>query len=181
MDAAVSAGWIGLVGTTVGAGGALLGGWMQQRHQVKTAREERRHVLAITAAEAALAELFEMQREVRICIEPPSEGESTEQIRRIHGWQTKINLLMQRVPDADVRQRVCEAVALSYLFPRGTPHISSSEWQIYAMCMSSDAVECLGAYLREEPLPPRPEKVAEARHRLIEDVGRITNWFISSR
>ncbi|MFB8029456.1 MULTISPECIES: hypothetical protein [unclassified Streptomyces] len=39
MDATVTAGWFGLIGVAVGASGALVGGWLQQRYQAKTAVE----------------------------------------------------------------------------------------------------------------------------------------------
>jgi hypothetical protein len=67
MDATVAAGWIGLGGAAVGASAALLGGWIQQVHQARTARAELRDQRGYEAARTALAELYVLRQHVHAC------------------------------------------------------------------------------------------------------------------
>lgn len=65
MQTEVLVGLIGFSGAVVGAGGALLGGWLQQRHQAAVAQEQREAARAglleergRAAGERALSELY---------------------------------------------------------------------------------------------------------------------------
>lgn len=49
VDATVTAGWFGLIGAAVGASRALVGGWLQQLYQAKTAKQQRRDERRFTA------------------------------------------------------------------------------------------------------------------------------------
>ncbi|MGW4437026.1 hypothetical protein ACWELO_14880 [Streptomyces sp. NPDC004596] len=64
MQTETLVGLIGFGGAVVGAGGALLGGWLQHRQQADTARRERWEGYARKAAETTLTELLTAQEEM---------------------------------------------------------------------------------------------------------------------
>ncbi|GGX94787.1 hypothetical protein GCM10010298_70290 [Streptomyces microflavus] len=58
----MAAGWFGLIGATVGASGALMGGWLQQRYQAKPAKDQRRNERRLAAGQVALDMLVRLRR-----------------------------------------------------------------------------------------------------------------------
>ncbi|MDX3854008.1 hypothetical protein [Streptomyces sp. AK02-01A] len=154
MDASV---WVaavfGLAGTGIGGGLSVWSSAMAQRQQAAHTREEQRQARASTAIEAALAELFEVQREARR-VTPEDQARS----RLLHERMLTVQVLMQRVPDADLRTRVREDTFLMPLSPPDDTR-TRQERRVDILYLSADAIACLGANLRGEPIPPRTDRV----------------------
>lgn len=163
----------GLVGTGVGGGLSVWSSAMAQRQQAVRAREERQQVRASTAVEAALAELLEVQRDAR---RAGPLDEARQQL--LHERALHVQVLMQRVPDAALRTRVREATLLMPLAPPGDTR-TSQERRVDIMLLCADAIACLGAYLRAEPLPPPAERLQTLRNLWpFDDIGSIGNAFM---
>ncbi|MGW2618674.1 hypothetical protein [Streptomyces sp. NPDC001500] len=158
MDASVWVGAVfGLVGTGVGGGLSIWSSAMAQRQQAVRASEERQQVRASTAVETALTELLEIQRDVRRA-GPLDDARQ----QSIHERVLHVQVLMQRVPDAALRTRVREDTLFMPLAPPGDTR-SSQERRVDIMLLCADAIACLGAYLRTEPLPPPAERLRTLR------------------
>ncbi|MGW7668209.1 hypothetical protein ACWGJX_13900 [Streptomyces sp. NPDC054775] len=149
MDASV---WVvavfGLVGTGVGGGLSVWSSAMTQRQQAARAREDRQQVRASTAVEAAMAELLEIQRDAR---RAGALDEARQQL--LHERVLHVQILMQRVPDAALRTRVRQDTLFMPLAPPDDTR-TSQERRADILLLCADAIACLGAYLRTEPLPP---------------------------
>ncbi|MEV6297729.1 hypothetical protein AB0M41_47085 [Streptomyces sp. NPDC051896] len=158
MDASV---WVaavfGLAGTGVGGGLSIWSSAIAQRQQAVRAHEERQQVRASTAVEAALAELLEVQRDAR---RAGPLDEARQQL--LHERVLHVQVLMQRVPDAALRTRVREDTLFMPLAPPGDTR-TSQERRADIMLLCADAIACLGAYLRTEPLPPPAERLQTLR------------------
>lgn len=160
MDASVWVGAIfGLVGTGVGGGLSVWSSIVAQRQQAIHQREDRRQALATSAVEAALAELFQIQRAARRAI---PEEEAQAAARLLHERVLNVQIVMQRVPDAELRDRVREDTLLMPLSPPGDTR-TRQERRVDIMLLCADAIACLGAYLRSEALPLRVERVGAIR------------------
>ncbi|MGW5970025.1 hypothetical protein [Streptomyces sp. NPDC055186] len=158
MDASVWVGAVfGLVGTGVGGGLSIWSSAMAQRQQAVRAREERQQVRASTAVEAALAELLKVQRDAR---RAGPLDEARQQL--LHERVLHVQVLMQRVPDAVLRTRVREDTLFMPLAPPDDTR-TSQERRVDIMLLCADAIACLGAYLRTEPLPPPAEGIQALR------------------
>ncbi|MEV0598566.1 hypothetical protein AB0I82_04580 [Streptomyces sp. NPDC050315] len=158
MDASVWVGAVfGLVGTVVGGGLSVWASVVAQRQQAAHARKERRRARTSTAIEAALTELFEVQRDARRAGPMDSARE-----RQLHERVLNVRVLLQHVPDAALRSRVQEDTFLMPLDPPGDTR-TKQERRADIMLLSADAIACLGAYLRGEPLPPRADRVTAVR------------------
>ena len=128
-----------------------------QRRQAAQAREEQRQTRADTATEAALTELLEIERDAR------RAGPNDEARKHLlHERTLCIQVLMQRVPDVGLRDRVrgdCLLMPLS--LPDDTRTWEQRRADRIHLCR--DAIACLGAYLRGEAMPPRTGQVEEIR------------------
>ncbi|MFE7361487.1 hypothetical protein [[Kitasatospora] papulosa] len=153
MDATVTAGWFGLIGATVGASGALVGGWLQQRYQAKTAKEQRRDERRFTAGRTALDMLIRLRRVAANRTEGHTENEAAW-VDELVEWTTTFDAALLVVPGADeMRERVFEVVRhLGFYDSLGQNHSEANLW-IDSTC--KEAIELLSAFLREEPMPPR--------------------------
>ncbi|MFM9698843.1 hypothetical protein [Streptomyces europaeiscabiei] len=150
MQAEVSAGLIGLAGAVIGAGGALLGGWLQQRHQAQTAKAERREERRYTAGQVALDMLIRLRQATASRTEDQeSEDAWTD---AFIDWTVTFDAALYVVPDGnEMREQVFEIVRLiGYYEALGQTHQESNLW-IDALCR--EAIGALSAFLREEPLP----------------------------
>ncbi|MEU0844805.1 hypothetical protein ABZ370_35775 [Streptomyces sp. NPDC005962] len=150
MEAEVSAGWIGLIGASVGAAGALLGGWLQQRHQAKISKEERREGRRLATGQSALDMLIRLRQATANRTDTP-EGEDAWTDAFVD-WTVTFDAALYVVPDGDeMREQVFEIVRLiGYYESLGQTHRESNLW-IDALCREALAV--LSAFLREDPLP----------------------------
>jgi hypothetical protein len=157
MDATVAAGWIGggaaLVGALVGAGGAVLGGWVQHRQQVATARDDRQEAYARAAGEATLTHLLQLHRSTgdtlqRWDVTAENTGWREDQLHHIR----EIEMSSYLIPVAELRTRVMEVVALVLFARRDGEQLD----QVALMVgISNEGVNLVASYLRGEPLPPR--------------------------
>lgn len=174
MDASVWVGAVfGLVGTGVGGALSIWSTVMTQRQQAAQARQEQREARASTAMEEVLTELFEVQRDAR------RAGPDNEARRHLlHERVLNVQVLMQRVPDADLRTRVREDTFFMPLLPSGDSR-TWEERRVDRMYLCADAIACLGARLRGEPMPRRTDRV-EAMRALwpFSDVGSDRETFI---
>ncbi len=163
MDGSVWVGAVfGLVGTGVGGGLSIWSSTMAQRQQIRNARDEQRRMRASSAVESALAELFEVQRDARRATPQETGEEGQQRSRLLHDRVLKVQLLMQRVPDAGLRMRVREDTFFMLLSPPDDTR-TRQERRVDIIELCGDAVACLGAYLRDEPIPPRTERVESLR------------------
>ncbi|MEU8837213.1 hypothetical protein [Streptomyces sp900116325] len=158
MEASVWVGAVfGLVGTGVGGALSIWSAAAAQRQQAAHAREERRQVRASAAVEAALTELFEIQRDAR------RAGPDSETRRhQLHERVLNIQVLMQRVPDAALRDWVREATVFMPLSPAGDTR-TWEDRRVDRMYLCADAIAALGAYLRVESTPARVGRVEAIR------------------
>ncbi|WP_030257067.1 hypothetical protein [Streptomyces violens] len=158
MEASVWVGAVfGLVGTGIGGALSIWSAVMTQRQQAAHTREEQRQARASAAVEAALTELFEIQRDAR-----RAGPDSETRRQQLHERVLNIQVLMQRVPDAGLRDRVREASFFLPLSPAGDTR-SREERRVDSMYLCADAIACLGAYLRAEAMPARTGRVEEIR------------------
>ncbi len=73
-----------------------------------------------------------------------------------------VQVLMQRVPHAELRERVRVTTLYLPLCPPGDTR-SWEEQRVDRIYLCADAIACLGAYLRGEPLPRPAERVTQVR------------------
>ncbi|MER6560562.1 hypothetical protein ABT300_23065 [Streptomyces sp. NPDC001027] len=158
MDASVWVGAVfGLAGTGIGGALSIWASVMTQRRQADHEREGQRQARASAAVEAVLTELFEIQRDAR------RAGPDSDTRRvALHERVLNIQVLMQRVPDAALRDRVREAALFLPLSPAGDTR-TWEERRVDRMYLCADAIACLGAYLRGEPMPARVSRISEIR------------------
>jgi len=150
VQAEVSAGLIGLAGAVIGAGGALLGGWLQQRHQAQTAKAERWEERRYTAGQAALDMLIRFRHATASRIND-DEGVDAWTEAFVE-WSVTFDAALYVVPDGDeMRKRVFGIMGVAgYYEDLGQNHSEAALW-IDALCR--EAIGVLSAFLREEPLP----------------------------
>lgn len=174
MDASVWVGAVfGLIGTGVGGGLSIWSSAMAQRQQTVRAHEERQQIRATTAVETALAELLEVQRDARRA-GPLDDARQ----RLLHERVLHVQVLMQRVPDAALRTRVREDTLFMPLAPPDDTR-TSQERRADTMLLCADAIACLGAYLRTEPLPPPTERLQTLRNLWpFDDIGSDRSTFM---
>ncbi|SEC34741.1 hypothetical protein [Streptomyces sp. KS_5] len=154
MQAEVSAGLIGLAGAVIGAGGALLGGWLQQRQQALTAKAERREERRYTAGQAALDMLIRFRHATASRIND-DEGVDAWTEAFVE-WLVTFDAALYVVPDGDeMRKRLFGIMGFIGCYEDlGHNHSEASLW-IDDLCR--EAIGVLSAFLREEPLPePSP-------------------------
>ncbi|MFJ8507717.1 hypothetical protein [Streptomyces avermitilis] len=150
MQTETLVGLIGFGGAVVGAGGALLGGWLQQRHQAKSAKEERRAERRHAAGQAALDMLIRFRHATASRIND-DEGVDAWTEAFVE-WSVTFDAALYVVPDGEaMRKRVFGIMGfVGYHEDLGQNHSEASLW-IDALC--KEAIGVLSAFLREEPLP----------------------------
>ncbi|WP_328939204.1 hypothetical protein OG288_36900 [Streptomyces tauricus] len=150
MQTETLVGLSGFGGALVGAGGALLGGWLQQRLQAKTAKAERREERRYTAGQTALDMLIRLRQATASRTED-QEGEDAWADAFVD-WTVTFDAALYVVPDGDqMREQVFQIMRLIGFYEAlGQTHQESNLW-IDSLC--KEAIEVLAAFLREEPLP----------------------------
>ncbi|REK88253.1 hypothetical protein DY245_22395 [Streptomyces inhibens] len=159
MEAEVSAGWIGLIGASVGAAGALLGGWLQHRQQKDTARQERWEGYARAAGEATLTELLAAQEEMTAWWSSftglDDEANDLYGIILERGRTAKhCSLLIPEAIELRARLKTVLAVMTDYKCapPGDEPEaLIHFKWSYRA---TQEGIESIATFLRGEPLPP---------------------------
>ncbi|MDX3233224.1 hypothetical protein [Streptomyces sp. ME19-01-6] len=185
MEAEVSAGWIGLIGASVGAAGALVGGWFQQRYQAKMAREDREEARndlleerGRTAADKALAELYALRRHVVTWKIGWSAVERVEWVQEGHTYADDAELNAALIPKAaELRERLRDALIAIRRSMFIDAHEAGNEPYLSEFD-TEHAIELLSAYMRGDGLPQptlREERAGverDMRQRLYEEEER---------
>ncbi|WP_333772378.1 hypothetical protein [Streptomyces sp. IBSBF 3136] len=164
MSAEVTAAWIGglagLGGALVGAGSALLGGWLQQRHAAKTARRERQEGYSRAAQETTLSELLQLQQSVMDFLgehERATEGEIIELVNRVvrHTHAARASgMLILGTPDLVRRlDEVFRLLAASSQIHQEPDQRIPRLIEFY-LSGSEEGLAILSAFMRGEDLPP---------------------------
>ncbi|MFE7183153.1 nitroreductase family protein [Streptomyces erythrochromogenes] len=148
--------WVGLIGfggAVVGAGGALMGAWLQQHHQAKTAKNERMEARGYSAGEKALAELYQLRQhlvESGVAGEVPPERQPWRFIAVTHLDEAELAVML--MPGAPlIHERVVEVLVLAKRFElAGQDRQRQIRWIKH--CTAS-AIDMLSAHMRGEPIP----------------------------
>ncbi|MFI5979176.1 hypothetical protein [Streptomyces sp. NPDC051452] len=158
MQAETLAGLMGLAGAVVGAGGALLGGYLQQHHQAKTAKEQRRDERRYTAGQAALEMLIRFRHASMKRTEDVDSALAFSEA--LVEFVTTFDAALYVVPDGDeMRRRVLGTIGLAAGYME--PHHPNSEDKSWIDTCCKEAIGVLSAFLREEPLPEPSQRFLE--------------------
>ncbi|MFF7452402.1 MULTISPECIES: hypothetical protein [unclassified Streptomyces] len=165
MSVEVTVGVIGLVGAALGAGGAVAAGWVQQWQTAKYAVRDRREQRAITLGEEALLQLVHLQRELEMAAEARLLGADPDIADLIRRFGRDAETALIRLPGApDLQKHMNFYFFHINGYIRADRHgelLAENEWpaddklrQIaWAQLFAEQAVNTLGAFLREEKLP----------------------------
>ncbi|MCX5234427.1 hypothetical protein OG824_04160 [Streptomyces prunicolor] len=169
MDAEVTAGWIGLVGASVGAAGALLGGWFQQRWQAKTAREERHEGYSRQSGETALDAFVQMQQAIYAYVRdhPHEDGgdHKAEVLDKTAGFAHVARSQIMLITRASkLRERLDEVLQVLIGFTAAAPAEGQTVERVrnsWILQASQEGMDVLSAFMRDEPIPKRSETFIE--------------------
>jgi hypothetical protein len=157
-------GWIGLGGATIGAGAAILGGWIQQRQQVKTDRQKLIEERGQTAGHEALAVLYALRRHIASW-DPGLDAEGREAwVLSGQEMADEADMAVGLVPESrEIRVRMEEA--LSVVRSRlGQDRLRTTSEAYSTAILTTHAIDILQTFLRGgEPLPPRSLQVERLR------------------
>ncbi|QHA04602.1 hypothetical protein GQF42_16045 [Streptomyces broussonetiae] len=163
MQTETLVGLIGFGGAVVGAGGALLGGWLQQHYQDKAAKELRRDERRYATGQTALEMLIRFRHaSMKRTEDADSDLAFSEALVE---FVTTFDAALYVVPGGDeMRRRVLGTIGLAaaYMEPR-RPNSEDKSW-IDTCC--KEAIGVLSAFLREEPLPEPSQRFLE-QHELM--------------
>ncbi|MFN1193237.1 hypothetical protein ACK03K_33790 [[Kitasatospora] papulosa] len=163
MNASVWIGAVaGIVGTATGGALSIWSGRWTHKAQERSARTAQQRTRAAAAAEAALTELLEIHRDFRVA-RTSDEQEWQERLRRLHDRIVRVQVLLHSIPDSRLRTRVREDTFYMPLSPPDDIR-TGSERRVAIIDLCADAVACLGAFLRDEGLPPRSAGVESTRN-----------------
>ncbi|MFH9677381.1 hypothetical protein ACH4L5_34640 [Streptomyces sp. NPDC017405] len=169
-----SSAWVGavfgLTGTVIGGTLSIWSTVAAQRRQARLARDEQRQTRAAAAAETALTELLEIERDARRA-GPDDEARA----RLLHERILSIQVLLQRVPDTYLRDRVTDSCLLMPLHPPQDTR-TWEQRRVDRIHLCRDAVACLGAYLRGEVTPSPTEPIIRILT-LFPHIGKGTFFF----
>ncbi|WP_369271123.1 hypothetical protein AB5J55_14760 [Streptomyces sp. R11] len=165
MDAGVWVGAIfGLGGTALGGGLSIWASISAQRHQAKAARELVVSQRVDAAADSVIQMFFQIKQHVR---GRPPEGE-TEGHQRIQRWEkslqdqvSKLEPILLRIRDREFRLRLTQVAEFLAWSDVTEPQLGGSVTILSALC--DHALDCLGAFVRDEPLPAEEGGMAWAR------------------
>ncbi|MDF3294214.1 hypothetical protein [Streptomyces silvisoli] len=157
----------GLVGALVGAGGSIATTLATQRYQRAEARREQREKLARETVEAISHEFVALHE---LAWTYPAEGAPLEVMRPFrlmaNEHHQRILLALPRLPDRALAERVGDIAMASALTFQGGEG-SYLDRRQGAVSVPYEGLSCLGAFLREDPLPPPTDytQVVMARRR----------------
>jgi hypothetical protein len=156
----LAVGWIGLGGAAIGAGAAILGGWLQQRQQAKADREQRREERRYSNGQTALEMLIRFREaNMRRTEDPESMRDFTEALVE---FVMAFDAALYVVSDGgEMRSRVMRIMGVAAdSIDLGPAHQESKTW---THAMFTEAICVLSAFLREEPLPKPSREFLEVR------------------
>jgi hypothetical protein len=160
MDVDLAVGWIGLGGAAIGAGAAVLGGWLQQRAQAKADREQRREERRYSNGQAALEMLIRFREaNMRRTEDPGGMQDFTEALVE---FVMAFDAALYVVSDAEeMRRRVLGIMRVAAdCIDLTRTHPEAKRW---AQTMCTESIRVLSAFLREEPLPRPSTEFLEHR------------------
>lgn len=175
--------WVGLIGfggAVVGAGGALVGGWLQQRHQATVLRQQQEAARAglleergRAAGEKALSELYALRRHLKDCELRPVPGERQPWRGIARTLIDDAELAVMLMPNAaEVQSRVADAAGLitqTLMIGRDEARMmTDGEHRTHvSLCLGGtlEAIGVLSAFMRGDPLPDRGRLVSGHRER----------------
>ncbi|MFF3377779.1 hypothetical protein ACFYXF_33090 [Streptomyces sp. NPDC002680] len=153
MQAETLAGLIGFGGAVVGAGGALLGGWLQQRYQADIVVRERQNARGYAAGEKALLELAQLRQHLIACTvmgDVSAEHQPWRLIAIRHLDNAEVAILL--IPNASViRERLIKALYCARRFELAGQH--RPEQVAWIKACSSNAIDMLASRLRGDAIP----------------------------
>ncbi|WP_413757197.1 hypothetical protein [Streptomyces sp. MMBL 11-3] len=163
METQTLVGLIGLGGAVVGVGGTLLGGLIQQRYQVRMAREERAEAQAREAesrgrdvARQALAELYKLRQHALTWQVGMSSDERNQWVKTANAIADEAELNAALIPDADaLRERLQDALSVT----RTSFSVDAHEAEHEPYMSEFDTGHCialLSAYMRGDEALPTP-------------------------
>jgi hypothetical protein len=160
----------GLGGATIGAGGALLGGWLQQHHQAKTARRERQESYSRVAGERALDALVQMQQVIFEYTRDHPEGTTLLEhkalvidkvVEHAHIARTS-SMLITRAPELRARLDEVFMVLLQfYVAPVVESESPSRTRNTWLLTATQEGLDVLSSALRDERIPDSTEGFVE--------------------
>lgn len=166
----MTAGWFGLIGVSVGAAGALLGGWYQQRWQAKEARIQRREDRAHAAGETALNSLLLVLQNISAlraslrepgAAHPPNNEWIVESLNHLQA----VEVATWQIPGPEkLRYRI--HIAIQNANNYGTAEIPQGEIPAavhmdWIKLAAQEALACMSAFIRNEALPPHYNEFAQ--------------------
>ncbi|MGR6973210.1 hypothetical protein ACU639_27090 [Streptomyces cynarae] len=166
MQAETLAGLMGFGGTLVGAGVSIWATVITQRHQVKTARDQRIEERGRAAGEKALTELYALRRHLIevSASSTPVENQSWARIAVDHVDRTEAAIAL--MPGAhSVRERISEAMDI------GTRELlvarllrAPEDVAVRALTSAAlEAIDALSAYMRGEGIPEPSQWLLDCR------------------
>ncbi|MEU1454407.1 hypothetical protein [Streptomyces avermitilis] len=158
MDGSV---WVGLAGTVIGGGLSIWASVVAQIRQTKAARDLRVEEKSEAAVEEAITQLYVIKLRAR---EVPQDHQGFDD------WEKElIRLAVQmeptvlRIRDKKLRQRIEEVLGSIGLVGELTDYQEHRGWLLLPWEICSYGLECLGAGIREEPLPAPSPAMLKAR------------------
>ncbi|MFJ3665056.1 hypothetical protein ACIPSE_01230 [Streptomyces sp. NPDC090106] len=172
MQTETLVGLIGFGGAVVGAGGALLGGWLQQHHQRQLAAEARLAVQAQEAAEMIMSALNEIDDlfQWRFLSGRGAAGWYADHKEDLFRCRSRMKQGALLIPNEQVRKHLKDVFELMLGWEVGD--IDEYEQALRAQLAARDGLEILGSHLRGDPIPiPRFATIQarELRSRLMRE------------
>ncbi|WP_435238208.1 hypothetical protein [Streptomyces sp. YPW6] len=168
----------GLVGALVGAGVSYLATHQAQAKALADARQARlqaKQDQAVTTLAAAFGELHQHVRSVPADYGPGMSDEAAAALtaarktwdERLQDHIAPARLAIGVIRDSKVRHRLKEAMNLLEVWDSGLVYAFHGRSRVWVLRgVISHAVDCVGAWQREEPLPEPNRAFAEARESL---------------
>jgi len=165
VDASV---WVGaafgLVGTGVGGGLSIWASITAQQHQARASRELVIAQRVDAAADSAIQMFFQIKQHVRG--RPSEQAEGARE--RIKIWEkalrqqvSKLEPVLLRIRDREFRLRLSKVAEFLAWHEVMEPQLGGSPDVLSQLC--DHALECLGAFVRDEPLPSEEGGMTWAR------------------
>ncbi|MER7851664.1 hypothetical protein ABTZ98_03815 [Streptomyces bacillaris] len=168
MQVETLVGLMGLGGAAVGAGGALMGGWLQHRLQTKATREQQREERRYVAGQTALDMLIRLRLAAANRVGSVESEDAWTDALVEHTTSYEAALLL--IPDGAVLRDRLHAISrvLGHYESLGQSHWEANAWlDVTAL----EAIGVLSAFLRQEALPApsapfnEQQSMVEAHHR----------------
>ncbi|MGP3924769.1 hypothetical protein [Streptomyces sp. 8N616] len=165
MEASV---WIsavsGLAGTAVGGGLSIWASIAAQQHQARSARALMVAQKVDAAADAAIRMFFQIKQHIRgrpSVVGPNPRARMEAWDKSLQQQTGKLEPTLLRIRDQEVRLRLTEITYYLATREMSEPDFRGSFGLLEMLC--DHALECLGAFIRDEQLPPEDSWMSHAR------------------